>query len=60
MQALMTHTEARREATEMSDGGWSGTITCECGWRRVVEGLANDDSVELALNGAWIVHEFRS
>ena len=60
MQVLMTHTEARREATEMSDGTWSGLVTCDCAWKRSVEGLANEDSVDLALNGAWVVHEFRS
>ena len=60
MTLLMTHTETRREATEMSDATWSGLVACDCAWNRVVEGLANEDSVDLALNGAWIVHEFRS
>lgn len=60
MQALMTHTEARREATEMSDGTWSGCISCACTWRRVVANLANEDSVDLALAGAWVVHSFRA
>ena len=44
----------------MSDGTWAGVIRCDCAWQRMVTGLANEDSVELALNGAWVVHEFRS
>ena len=59
MTLLLTHTETRREASEMSDGTWAGLVTCDCAWQRVVTGLANEDSVDLALNGAWVVHEFR-
>jgi hypothetical protein len=33
--------------------------TCECGWERVVTDLPNEDAVDLALQGAWVVHEFR-
>lgn len=60
MQTLTMHREANREATEMSDGTWSGSVTCGCAWQKVVAGLANEDSVDLALNGAWIVHSFRA
>jgi hypothetical protein len=59
MPAVMTHMETHREATEMSDGTWSGFVACDCAWQRLVTGLANEDSVDLALNGAWVVHEFR-
>jgi hypothetical protein len=59
MRFGLTHAESSRMATELPGGSWSGMLTCECGWERMVTDLPNEDAVDLALHGAWVVHEFR-
>jgi hypothetical protein len=60
MRSVLAHTEARRQTTEQPDGTWSGTLTCVCGWKRVVTDRPNEDAVDLALHGAWVAHTMRS
>ena len=59
MSSVLTHTEANRTTIEQADGSWTGTIRCACGWRRVVTDRPNEDAVDLALHGAWVVHTMR-
>jgi hypothetical protein len=60
MRSMLTHTEASRTTVERPDGTWSGAVTCACGWRRLVTDRPNEDAVDLALHGAWVVHSMRA
>lgn len=59
MTLVLTHAETDRTAIGQSDGTWSGSLRCACGWHRVVTDRPNEDAVDLALHGAWVVHTFR-
>ena len=59
MTALLTHTEGSRKVAAQQDGSWSGGVSCDCGWQRVVTDRPNEDAVDLALHGAWVVHTMR-
>jgi len=52
----MEHVEVARETASRMDGTWSGSVTCLCGWAKIIQDHQSRESAAISLRAAWIVH----
>ncbi|MDE3086447.1 MAG: hypothetical protein KGJ77_06740 [Acidobacteriota bacterium] len=54
--AALAHRQVRRETALLSDGTWSGAMSCECGWAVRAEKHRSREALAIVLRRAWRFH----
>lgn len=54
--AALDHRQVRRQTALLSDGTWSGAVSCQCGWAVRAEEHRSREALATVLQRAWLFH----